>query len=98
MATLSSFLAWEIPWTEVPAGLQSIGSQRVKHNGAHAYTHIHTHTHTHSLTHKLARREFPGSPVIRTQCFHCLGPGSSLVRELKPRKPCSQKKKKLAVR
>ena len=50
MATHSSFLAWEIPWTEVPAGLQSIGSQRVKHNGAHAYTHIHTHTHTLSHT------------------------------------------------
>ena len=31
MATHSSILAWEIPWTEVPAGLQSIGSQRVGH-------------------------------------------------------------------
>ena len=32
MATLSSFLAWEIPWTEEPGGLQSMGSQRVGHN------------------------------------------------------------------
>ena len=32
MATHSSILAWEIPWTEVPAGLQSIGSQRVGHS------------------------------------------------------------------
>ena len=32
MATHSSILAWEIPWTEVPAGLQSIGSQRVGHD------------------------------------------------------------------
>ena len=31
MATHSSILAWEIPWTEVPAGLQSIVSQRVRH-------------------------------------------------------------------
>ena len=27
MATHSSILAWEIPWTEEPAGLQSMGSQ-----------------------------------------------------------------------
>ena len=27
MATHSSVLAWEIPWTEEPGGLQSIGSQ-----------------------------------------------------------------------
>ena len=26
MATLSSILAWEIPWTEKPGGLQSMGS------------------------------------------------------------------------
>ena len=32
MATHSSILAWEIPWTEEPGGLQSIGSQRVRHN------------------------------------------------------------------
>ena len=28
MATHSSILAWEIPWTEEPRGLQSMGSQR----------------------------------------------------------------------
>ena len=32
MATHSSILAWRIPWTEEPGGLQSIGSQRVGHN------------------------------------------------------------------
>ena len=32
MATLSSVLAWEIPWTEEPGGLQSIGLQRVRHD------------------------------------------------------------------
>ena len=31
-ATLSSILAWRIPWTEVLGGLQSTGSQRVGHN------------------------------------------------------------------
>ena len=32
MATHSSILAWEIPWTEEPGRLQSMGSQRVRHN------------------------------------------------------------------
>ena len=32
MATHSSTLAWRIPWTEEPGGLQSTGSQRVGHN------------------------------------------------------------------
>ena len=30
MATHSGILAWEIPWTEEPGGLQSMGSQRVR--------------------------------------------------------------------
>ena len=29
MATHSSILAWRIPWTEEPGGLQSTGSQRL---------------------------------------------------------------------
>ena len=32
MATHSSILAWEIPWTEEPGSLQSVGSQRVGHD------------------------------------------------------------------
>ena len=32
MATHSSILAWRIPWTEEPGELQSMGSQRVKHD------------------------------------------------------------------
>ena len=32
MATHSSILAWRIPWTEEPGGLQSMGSQRVGHD------------------------------------------------------------------
>ena len=32
MATHFSMLAWKIPWTEEPGGLQSMGSQRVKHD------------------------------------------------------------------
>jgi len=32
MATHSSILAWRIPWTEEPGGLQSMGSHRVQHD------------------------------------------------------------------
>jgi len=32
MAAHSIVLAWRIPWIEEPGGLQSIGSQRVRHN------------------------------------------------------------------
>ena len=34
MAAHSSVLAWESPWTEEPGGLQSMGSQRVRHDSA----------------------------------------------------------------
>ena len=40
MATLSSILAWKIPWTEEPGRLQSIGSQRVGHDWATSLTHF----------------------------------------------------------
>ena len=40
MATNSSILAWRIPWTEEPGGLQSMGFQRVRHNWVIKHTHI----------------------------------------------------------
>ena len=47
MATHSSTLAWKIPWTEDPGGLQSMGLQRVGHYWACARARTRTHTHTH---------------------------------------------------
>ena len=38
MATHSSVLAWRIPWTEEPGGLQSMGSLRVRHNSKFTFT------------------------------------------------------------
>ena len=35
MAARSSVLAWKMPWTEKPGGLQPTGSQRVRHDSAH---------------------------------------------------------------
>ena len=34
MATYSSILAWRIPWTEEPGGLQFTGSQRLGHDSS----------------------------------------------------------------
>ena len=44
MATHSSILAWKIPCTEKPGRLQSMGSQRVRHNRA-----MSTHSQTVQL-------------------------------------------------
>ena len=43
IATHSSILAWRIPWTEEPGGLQSMGSQRVGHDlvpNTHTWTNL----------------------------------------------------------
>ena len=44
MVTHSSILAWRIPWTEKPGGLQSIGSQRIRYDRS-VYQSLSTHAH-----------------------------------------------------
>ena len=62
MATHSSILAQSIPWTEVPGRLQSVGSQRVRHDGG-----INTFTFTFSSTRQTALLTGPlGLPL----CLH----------------------------
>ena len=43
MATHSNILAGEIPWTEKPGGLQSMGSERAGHYQAHTHTQFPFH-------------------------------------------------------
>ena len=50
MATHSSILAWRIPWTEKPGGLQSMGLQKSGTGPVSACVCMHTHTHTHTRT------------------------------------------------
>ena len=38
LLTHYSILAWEIPWTEEPDGVQSMGSERVRHDWVNIYT------------------------------------------------------------
>ena len=51
MAPHSSTLAWKIPWTEKPGGLQSMGSQRLGHDCATSlslFTALEKEMATHS--------------------------------------------------
>ena len=45
MATHSITLAWKIPWTEEPGGLQSMGSGRVRHDWVAKHTHTEFYEH-----------------------------------------------------
>ena len=58
MATYSSILAWKIPGTEEPGGLQSVGLQRVEHNLVTEHSCAHTHTHTHKVGKVQERAKF----------------------------------------
>jgi len=40
MATHSRILAWKTPWTEQSGGLQSMGSQRIRHDWAHTHAWV----------------------------------------------------------
>ena len=73
MATHSSILAWRIPWTEEHARLQSIGSQRVIHNGSN-WAHMHhsqntADTHLHLLPLKLESPEILALICITRESF-----------------------------
>ena len=71
MATHSSILAWRIPWTEEPGGLQSMGSQRVRHDWA---TNIILYRPLSLFTFLHWRRKWQPTPVFL--------PGESQGREL----------------
>ena len=60
MATHSSILAWRIPWTEEPGELQSMGLQRVRHNG-NDFTHRHTFRDAPNLTSHTCRMKLKNS-------------------------------------
>ena len=53
MTTHFSILAWKIPWTEEPGGLQSMGSRR----GGHDWANKHTHKHS-TLNNRLTQISF----------------------------------------
>ena len=82
MARHSSILAWRIPWTEEPGGLQSIGSQRVGHNWSnlpctHAYSQLFM---VHNVLLRLSPSEDDkyGKLAFRLNLQHFFLPSKSL--------------------
>ena len=64
MTTHPSILAWEIPWTEEPGGLQPMGSQRVRHDLASEQQH---QNHTGGLDAAAYRRLWKQTTMIGEQ-------------------------------
>ena len=76
MATHSSILAGKVSWTEVSGRLQSMGSQRVRHNWAHTHTQI---SDRFSSVHLLSRVPFATPWIAACQAsLSITNPRSSL--------------------
>ena len=74
IATHSSDFAWEIPWTEEPVGLQSVGSQRVGHNlGTKLEKEMATHSSTFAWkipwTEESGKLQTMGTRLSDFSCF-----------------------------
>ena len=72
MATHSSILSWRIPWTEEPGGLQSTGSQRVRHDWATSL-HFTLNILWHCLSLGLERKLTFFGPVATAKFFKFAG-------------------------
>ena len=104
MATHSSILAWRIPWTEEPGGLQSMGSQKSQtqlNTRAHAHMYAHTHVCTHMHTHSTIPYVKIGSFLPYSKSFS-LGGRETFGRKRNSTKPVPPntllKKKKKALK
>ena len=70
MATYSSILAWRMPWTEEPGGLESIGLQRVRHDWSNlACTYVNHCFFIVSKSHS-SRMLIASAWVLMRECFH----------------------------
>ena len=79
MTTHSSILAWEIPWTMEPGWLQSMGSQKVRHDLATEHTQKHRNDEQNQyLFFKIALLKYNSHTIEFTdskgagQCFSCI--------------------------
>ena len=76
METHSSILAWRIPWTEEPGGLQSTGSQRVEHDWATSLTHSLTEWSTSfsyflQFKSEFGKKEFMIQATVSSRSWFC---------------------------
>ena len=68
-ATHSSTLAWRIPWTEEPGRLQSVESQRVRHDRV-TFVFTFTHIMTPGFPRGARGKNLPASAGCRRHGFH----------------------------
>ena len=73
MATHSSVLAWRIPWTEEPGGLQSMGSQTVGHDVTLTFTRFGSYriSSCHILCSKISLRVCEENVLKKKNCITC---------------------------
>ena len=72
MATYSSIFVWEIPWTEEPGGLQSMRSQKVRHDLATtttATTNLQDRTYPHFVNEETKNQRISGCTTHVDQTF-----------------------------
>ena len=89
MANHSSILAWKIPWTEEPGGLQFMGSQKSQTwLSMHAYIHIplvQSFTRIIEIVYSEVKlMDFPGGSDGKASVYHSGDPGSILGSERSP--------------
>ena len=84
MATYFNILAWRIPWTEEPGGLQSMGSHRVGHTWV---TNPSTFTSPRLRPHARAGVPGGGAQQRQTRVPTLLGPERDITRTPLPRWP-----------
>ena len=78
MTNHSSILAWKIPWTEEPGGLQSMGSQRLRHNWVYLPIYLHNWIYSFPDSFPLQIIQFSSlAQSCPTLCdsMHCSTPG-----------------------
>ena len=73
-----SILAWKIPWTEEPGGLQFMGLRRVGHDWAHThakrYMHLNVHCSTIYNSQDMEKHECPSRDewITKTWCIYTM--------------------------
>ena len=68
MATHSSILVWKTPWTEEPGRLQSMGSQRGRHDWATSLTHLLCALNWCCAWHAFLRESYEDGTIITQVC------------------------------
>ena len=76
MATHSSILAWRIPWTEEPGGLQSMDSQRIGRDEQLTHIHIHIYRITSRILN--ACTIYKSGTFQRFNCGHSISTSRSI--------------------